>query len=343
MNTALLIPIYEPSIQTVSFIQQLQKALTIPILIVNDGSDESYAPYFDKMQDPNTTLLSYRKNRGKGAALKHGLWYLKETRPDITGVVTADGDGQHDLEDIKKMIDRLPLLSADSLLLGTRDFSLKTTPVRSWFGNRMTSFFYLLASGQFLQDTQTGLRGFRSEAFDQLLKIPGDRFEYEMNQLLELPRQHFNLVTIPIKTIYEKKNHQSHFRTVQDSYLVYRPLVKFLLSSGASAVVDITLFTLFMFFIADQNASAFLIATVFARLLSGIFNYHLNRKMVFDAPKSTKTFTKYAFLFSMQLLLSWLGVTALSQVLHSLLLCKLLIDFSLFLASFAIQRRIVFT
>ncbi|MGD1370819.1 glycosyltransferase family 2 protein, partial [Enterococcus faecium] len=74
-----------------------------------------------------------------------------------------------------------------------------------------------------LQDTQTGLRGFSIFSLSELLKIEGNRFEYEINQLLVLPKIGYRITTIPIKTIYSDGNKGSHFRIFQDSYLVYRP------------------------------------------------------------------------------------------------------------------------
>ncbi|HBR81856.1 MAG TPA: dolichyl-phosphate beta-D-mannosyltransferase, partial [Enterococcus sp.] len=41
-------------------------------------------------------------------------------------------------------------------------------------------------------------------------------------------------------------------------------------------------------------------------------------------------------------ILSWLGVSILSVIIQSLLLCKAVVDILLFFASFSIQRRIVF-
>lgn len=65
------------------------------------------------------------------------------------------------------------------------------------------------------------------------LSTEGDRYEYEMNFLVEAVKT-APLVMIPIETVYEKGNAGSHFRPVRDSLLIYRdPLIR--LGTGMAA------------------------------------------------------------------------------------------------------------
>ncbi|WP_265455868.1 GtrA family protein [Enterococcus sp. HY326] len=341
MTAILLIPIYQPTAKTLAFMQELSQQIA-PIIVVDDGSGPDYQAAFQEIESLGAEVLTYPDNLGKGHALKAGFKFIQENYPNRS-VVTADGDGQHTISDISQMLQRTESLREQQFLLGVRSFSKATTPTRSLFGNRMTSLIYYLSSGIRLEDTQTGLRGFPSASLPDLLLIKGQRFEYEMNQLLELPQADYQIETLPIATVYEEKNHLSHFRTIQDSFLVYRPLVAFLLSSLSSALVDVTLFVLIAA-IFGQQAQMLLVATVTARILSGIFNYQVNRKLVFQNKTNIKqSFWKYSLLFGSQLLLSWLGVTLLSSVIQSILISKLVIDFILFFFSFSIQKRVVFT
>ena len=68
----------------------------------------------------------------------------------------------------------------------------------------------------------------------------------------------------------------------------------------------------------------------------------MNRHYVFRKQRAHTAFYKYSLLFLFQLILSWLGVSILSVIIQSLLLCKAVVDILLFFASFSIQRRIVF-
>ena len=74
------------------------------------------------------------------------------------------------------------------LILGSRKIQ-KETPFKSKFGNRITRIVYGLITGVHLYDTQTGLRAFDNTILSDLLEIPGERYEYEMNVLLEMQQK----------------------------------------------------------------------------------------------------------------------------------------------------------
>lgn len=338
----LLIPIYQPSEKTVSFIQTLTQEIYVPVIIVDDGSGAAYQELFRQMENKDITILTYPKNHGKGYALKYGFKYISDHYRYTQAIVTADSDGQHTICDIQEMLARSLQLKNHTILLGSRNFSLQSTPLRSWLGNRITSLFYFLSSGIWLIDTQTGLRAFSYESIADLLMITGDRFEYEMNQLIEFPANGYKVETMPITTVYEEKNQNSHFRTLQDSFLVYRPLISFFISSLSSALVDIFLFFCLVL-LFDHSALGLFFATLISRVLSGFYNYHINRKFVFQDHNSMKrSLWKYALLFGCQMLLSWSGVSLLKNLVGSLLLCKLLVDGTLFFISYTLQKRVIF-
>lgn len=340
-KTILLIPIYQPDRQTLTFLTTLMDMVSEPVVVVDDGSGETYQEFFKEMQALGMIVLSYSENRGKGYAMKLGMSYIEEHYSDYRWLLTVDSDGQHILPDIEQMINE-PFTSNKEMLLGVRQFFLKNTPLRSWLGNRMTSLFYYLSSGIWLPDTQTGLRKFSIADIPELVAISGDRFDYEMNQLLELPKAEYHLATLPITTVYEDNNRRSHFRVIRDSYLIYRPLVSFILASLSSSLIDVTLFFLLSLFFG-HSAEALLLATVGARVMSGFYNYQVNRTFVFRSQLSmSQSLWKYAVLFVAQLLLSWLGVSWMSSILSSVIISKILVDSCLFVASFMIQRRKIF-
>ncbi|MCS5464314.1 hypothetical protein NWO25_02180 [Enterococcus lactis] len=60
----------------------------------------------------------------------------------------------------------------------------------------------------------------------------------------------------------------------------------------------------------------------------------MNRHYVFRKQRAHTAFYKYSLLFLLQLILSWLGVSILSVIIQSLLLCKAVVDILLFLPVF---------
>lgn len=64
------------------------------------------------------------------------------------------------------------------------------SPVRSLWGNTVTSILFKLLYGCYLKDTQTGLRGFPTSHLNWLAKVAGERFDYEMNVLIQARHHH---------------------------------------------------------------------------------------------------------------------------------------------------------
>ena len=194
---------------------------------------------------------------GKGVALKTGISFAAKTYPDCCGYITAEADRQHTPKDILKVAQALEQ-NQGSLVLGTRDFTDKNIPFKSKWGNRITSLVFSLSTRQRCQDTQTGLRGIPKKFTETCLAIPGNRFEYEMNMLLEFARNRISIVEIPIETIYLNDNQSSHFHALKDSVRIYLNIIKFSLSFFVSAIIDNTLFTVLMSLAFSANSAGIL-------------------------------------------------------------------------------------
>lgn len=344
MSITLLIPALEPTDNFLRLLTALRQLTDDPILIVDDGSGPAYqALFLELAKIDNTTILYHQTNLGKGAALKTGLAYHLAHFPFSAGVVTADSDGQHSPRDIVAL-SRLIRPNERVLVLGSRHFIRKQTPVKSYWGNRLTSAVFYGVSGISCHDTQTGLRGLPQIIIPDILEIPGSRFEYEMNVLLNLTKNQIVIHEMPIETIYLDHNSGSHFRVIRDSVRIYQPILSYILSSISSAGLDILLFTLLIkVMFTNHSWASLLLATTFARVLSGCFNFYLNRQVVFKSQGTLhREAGKYFLLFCSQLLLSWLLLQGFSQFSTHLIPLKIVIDFSLFCLSFIIQRRLVF-
>ncbi len=267
-----LVPAYEPDSNLSQVVHALHQN-NFEVIVVNDGSSEDKNLIFTEVAR-EAALLSHENNRGKGAALKTGLGYIRAHFAPPYTVVTVDADGQHRLEDVLKVL-RETENHRDSLVLGSRQFQGQV-PLRSRFGNALTRLVFRLSSGTRVYDTQTGLRGFSDRFLEELLQIPGDRYEYEMNMLMQLAKEKTPIREVPIETVYLNDNASSHFNPLKDSFRIYKEILKFSGSSLISFAADYLLFCLFL----PLTGSA-VFANIDARILSAGLNYTLNRKMVF--------------------------------------------------------------
>src|SRR5699024_778674 len=111
-------------------------------------------------------------------------------------------------------------------------------------GNVLTKKIFSFASGLSLSDTQTGLRGIPYAFMKHLMNVSGERFEYEMNMLLECKVKNVQIEEVNIETIYIEQNSSSHFNPVLDSVKIYTVFLKYTFSSLTSFGLDILLFTI---------------------------------------------------------------------------------------------------
>lgn len=340
-NIAILIPALDPNNKLVDLVKKLNQMGFVNVLIIDDGSANSSQVVFDDAQRYSAKVYHHKNNQGKGAALKTGIEYIKEKKLHIIGIVTADADGQHAPNDILKVAK--VLVAGNNIVLGTRDLSRPEVPLTSKIGNLFSAMYYKLKTGKSLRDTQTGLRGIPVKYFDFALNVSGDRYDYEMRFLEQMSEKNIDYRTVDIETIYEE-DRVTHFNALYDSFVIYKTFIKNIASSLFSAVVDITSFMLFV----NVGSSVFS-ATAIARVISGIFNFSLNKIWVFEKKDSRNTRNeslKYLTLFLAQMLFSGLLTDAINNSFNSdnsLLISKILADCFLFITNFIVQRLWIFS
>ena len=256
-NAVILVPSYEPD---ESFVTTINKLIEndYPVLVVNDGSGKEFDKAFNQVKEKVQYLEQY-PNKGKGAALKLGFSKIKELFPnakyDIKYVITADGDGQHSIQDINRVYDKLN--ETNELVFGTRHFDRKV-PFRSRFGNDLSKATRSLLTKQFIDDDQCGLRGFPCRYLDELVKINGDRYEYEMNEIVIFQLKQYKIVPLQIETIYLEKNSSSHFSPVLDTIKIQSRI----LSHSIAALFSIVTLILSLYFGIKNGMNSALVTTI---------------------------------------------------------------------------------
>lgn len=340
----IIIPSLEPDMKMISLVQDLKKEGFRNIVIVNDGSNDEYRKLYESAKENYACkILTHGVNLGKGRAIKTALNYLI-TETNAVGAVTVDSDGQHKIKDIialSKKVTEHP----EHLILGCRSFSKEGIPFRSKAGNVITAKVLAMLCGMNISDTQTGLRGFGRTQMEKFLTIQGERFEYEMNMLLFARENDIAIEEVPIETVYMEENASSHFNPVFDSLKIYSVFLKFILASFSSFVIDLVLFTAAYHLLKSYFPAGYiLIATVFARVLSSLYNYNVNKRGVFKRKeKSSATLIRYYVLCVIQTILSGVGVYLLYRWLRfNETGIKIIVDVILFFLSFQIQREWVF-
>lgn len=302
-----------------------------------------YAAIFKQCKQLGAHVVVHTANQGKGRAIKTGInsILMRSDASNIRGIITADADGQHTPEDIVKIITAMEKHS-NTLVIGSRSFSGKV-PFKSRAGNAITRCVYSVASGIRISDTQTGLRGLPASHLIQMLKIDGERYEYEMNMLMKLKEINLPVIEVPIETIYINDNEGSHFNPLRDAWKIYKVIFTYMFASISSFVIDYTLYLLFLKILCGgiANSIAGGVAYAMARVLSSLYNYKINKNAVFHGQGGKSSVYKYYALVVVQMSIG-AGLTALFSGLANASFVKLPIDALLFCASYFVQRDYVF-
>ena len=351
-DTVLVIPSLEPDQRLPAYVRALREEGFRWVVVVDDGSSEKTQPIFEDIAaQEGCTVLHHEVNKGKGVALKTAYCWIRDNLPEAQGIITADSDGQHAVKDCRKLAEKL-CEGKRAVYLGARDFNLPGVPMKSKKGNHITSAVFKALYGQYLPDTQTGLRAFRREELDFMIDVRGERYEYEMNVLIGCARAGIPMLSVTIETIYENNNEGSHFHPVRDAWRIYKVLlggfVRFMGSSLIATLADQGLFNALIYWLLPLigmtgRTRPIWVATAVARVISAVLNFTLNKKLVFKLKGNTRRaairYTMNAFVV---LCLSAGLVTLLSSLKVPQWLAKLVVDLVLYFINFRIQNQWVF-
>ena len=361
-NMAVIVPVYCPDEKLLGVIGGVHEAGFGHIFVVDDGSYMGAKSTEQKAEFENifsrlpgyVDLTRHVVNKGKGAALKTAIArieaVMKQERErgdftEIKGIVTVDADGQHMTEDIVNVSNML-IERPNDLILGSRAFD-QDVPLKSQMGNTITRGVFSLASGVKIRDTQTGLRAFSVNLIPFMKAVEGERYEYEMNMLLDAAHKKIGMKEVTIKTVYLDGNKTSHFHVLRDSALVYKNILKFSASSIIAFVIDFVMLFVFKAIFGNfalAGEMTLLMAVVSARLVSSFSNYMINKKLVFgERTRNNNTLIKYYLLASGILILNYLILEVLSIRLGMPLgVAKLIAEVTLFFVSYTVQKRFIF-
>lgn len=172
------------------------------ILITDDGSTDNTKQVLSKcqMSKVKCQIFRHNTNKGKGAAIRTGLKYVKGNF-----IIIQDADLEYDPADYKRLLK--PILEKKAeVVYGTR---LKNYPLRLWgknktvlpshlIGNKLLTFITNILYGSKLTDMETCYKLFTKNALSGL-KLQSNRFEIEPEITAKILKKRFLIYEIPIK------------------------------------------------------------------------------------------------------------------------------------------------
>jgi hypothetical protein len=245
MNVVVMIPSLNPGEMLFTVVESIREAGFTRFLIIDDGSGPDYRSIFDELEKSGCTVLRHAVNLGKGRALKTGFNHVMTHMADADGVVTCDSDGQHEPSAIREVAETM-LRHPDHIVLGVRKFFEAKVPLANLMGNTITRAAFALLTGLAYGDTQCGLRAFPMASLPMMMRVAGERFEYENEMLLDFRKYHQDYVEVPMRAVYETVQHGkiSHFNKLLDPVRIYRKLLGFAAAPIACALLASVAFML---------------------------------------------------------------------------------------------------
>lgn len=198
------------------------------VIVVDDASTDGTA---DLLEGLPVIVLRNEQNRGKAASLLRGAEAAIER--GASAIVTLDGDGQHDPEDLAAML-KTHRVSPAGIVIGARLHHRDRIPPARYWANRVANFWIGLASGYRIADTQSGFRIYPAKLL-QVANVRADRsrsFVFESEILIEAARHGISATCVPINVVYSDRGRASYFRPVVDIARIVRMVAWRLLREG---------------------------------------------------------------------------------------------------------------
>lgn len=149
------------------------------VVVVNDGSRDNTALI---AQEAGANVLVHKKNKGKSAAIRTGFRYALANNFEY--VITIDGDGQHDPDEIPIVLKNV-LENGHDISIGFRSGSRTEMPLWRRIGKRVLDYTTSFGGGGKVTDSQCGFRAFNKKAVENLYRyMNGQSFSAESEQLI---------------------------------------------------------------------------------------------------------------------------------------------------------------
>ena len=195
-----LIPAYQEAPRIQAVVSAAGRHL--PVLVVDDGSTDGTSAVADSA---GAAVLRQVPNAGKGAALRAGFARAIET--GARAVVTLDGDGQHDPDEIPSLLSAYERSGA-ALVIGRRDFS--AMPLARRAANTIGRMIVSVAIGRDIPDNQSGYRLIAAPLMKELLASTESGFGFEVEMIARCLALGLPMEWVPVRTIYAGE--PSHIR-----------------------------------------------------------------------------------------------------------------------------------
>ncbi len=214
------------------------------VIVIDDGSTDRTC---EVARLAGAEVICHHRNMGKGAALKTGFDLAKLNGAKV--IVTMDSDGQHDPEEIPRLV--APILSGEAdMVNGSRyiNGNIKDTPFYRRIGQNVLDTVTNLNSGLHITDTQSGFRAFSKTAVP-VFRFKSSGLSIESEMLMDAANAGLRIKEVEIGVRYDvdcsSENPVSHgikvlIKVLEDMEL-NRPLYYFTIPGMVFSIIGLAM------------------------------------------------------------------------------------------------------
>lgn len=198
MKRAVIIPAYNEECHIAKVILRARRHVD-RVVVCDDGSTDMTSVIAKAL---GARVVRHGEKRGKGEALRTLSKEIMELGPDV--IVTLDGDGQHDPDEIPMLLKPIETGECD-VVVGSRyvDGGKMDAPFYRRFGLRVINFLYRKGAGVRAKDTQSGFRAYSQKAFKCLIGCDAKGYGIEGEQLSLAAKNGLRVTEVPISVNYK--------------------------------------------------------------------------------------------------------------------------------------------
>ncbi|MBI5953926.1 MAG: glycosyltransferase family 2 protein [Chloroflexi bacterium] len=257
------------------------------IIVVDDGSTDDTA---QQAREAGAVVIQHPYNIGNGASVKSGI---RRARGQI--LVTIDGDGQHDPNDIPRLVNRI---GAYDMVVGSRNRESDTAAHRD-VANMVFNSLASYVSERKIEDLTSGFRAVKAHIARQFVYLLPNKFSYPSTITLSVVRAGYSLGYESIKFAGRDKKTKSKIKPLQDGLrflmiilkiaVFYAPLKIFVPLSLFIFLLGVSygLMRIFVLNAPYGQTSALLITTAVLTFLVGLVSEQI-AQLRFDRSESNQ-------------------------------------------------------
>ena len=276
-NVAVVIPALNESLRLRGVVTDAL-AECANVIVIDDGSDDGTA---ECIADLPVTLIRHATRMGKGASLRDG--FREALARGCVGVLTMDGDGQHDPKDIELLVTKI--IKGYDLVVGARQSGSQASlgrGIANSIYNKLASYM----TNHKVEDLTSGFRAARTDKIKEFVHLLPNGFSYPTTSTMAFFRAGYSVAYVPIHAA--ERIGKSHIKLFKDGVrflliifkigTLYSPLKMFLPVSVSVFLIGMSYYA-YTFFTVGRftNMSALMFTTALIIFMVGLVSEQITQ------------------------------------------------------------------